>query len=69
MWEVCQIPDRVLKNLSIEAFAITCMNYPLYGDYLASNDLQSGILRMIDDFNGLKELASRSEGAQKLMGI
>lgn len=69
MWEVCQIPDVVLKNLSTEALAITCMNYPLYGDYISSNDIQSGILRMIDNFNGLKELSSRSDGAQKLIEI
>lgn len=69
MMEVCQIPETVLKSLTTEALAITCMNYPLYGDYNAIDDVRIGISKMIDNFNGLKELSLRSDGAQKLMEI
>lgn len=69
MMEACQIPPSILNALSTEALAFTCMNYPLYGDYNACDDILAGITGMIDNFNGLKELSLRPDGTKKLMEI
>lgn len=69
MFDACQVPDDVLKKLSTKALAETCLNYPLFLDYLAANDERAGIGYMINSFNGLKELASRTDGHKELINL
>jgi hypothetical protein len=69
MRDACQIPQRILQTLDAKELAGICMNYPLSSDYLASNDERKGISMMIENFNGLKELSRRNEGAKELMRI
>lgn len=69
MLDACQIPEEVLKNMTTQALAETCMNYPLYIDYLATNDEREGINRIINSFNGLKELSGREDGSKELINV
>jgi hypothetical protein len=69
MLAVCQIPDSILKNISTKALAETCLNYPLFFEYTASNDERSAIEVMIQNFNGLKELSQRDDGMIELMKL
>jgi hypothetical protein len=67
--DACQIPQNVLNQLSSQELAELCINYPLYIDYLASDDQRRGIKFMIESFNGLKELAKRKDGTQALINV
>ena len=69
MLEVCQIPDSILKNISTKALAETCLNYPLFFEYTASNNERSAMEVMIQNFNGLKELSQRDDGMIELMKL
>lgn len=69
MVDACQIPEDVLSQLSTEALAETCMNYPLYFEYLSSNNERTGIAYLISSFNGLQELSKRADGASALIKI
>lgn len=66
MVEACQIPNSILKNLTTKALAQTCLNYPLFFQYTASNDERKSIDAMIDGFNGLRELSLREDGFNEL---
>ncbi|MCD7975624.1 MAG: hypothetical protein LUG51_00150 [Tannerellaceae bacterium] len=69
MVDACQIPTDILSKLTTKALAETCMNYPLFFQYTASNDERDGIAYMINSFNGLKELSNRKDGVIELMNI
>ena len=66
MLEVLQIPETILKKISTEELIETCMNYPLYGDMLAYENLQKGIEAVIEGFNGLQELLKREDAGSEL---
>lgn len=61
MYDVCQLPEDILKNISTEALVQTCLNFPLALDYTAFNDERAAIISMIERFNGLKELSTRED--------
>ena len=65
--EACQIPENVLKEISSHELAYLCMKYPLFFEYTALEDQREAIVRMIKQFNGLKELSTRKDGARVLM--
>lgn len=69
MLEACQIPEEILKNMTSQALAETCLNYPLFIDYLAINDEREGVRLMINNFNGLKELSGREDGSTELINV
>jgi hypothetical protein len=69
MLEACQIPQKVLNSLTTKALAETCMNYPLFFEYLTVNDEREGIKKMIEKFNGLRELSKRNDGTLELIKI
>lgn len=66
MVDACQIPSDILSKLSTKALAETCLNYPLYFEYTAYNSERD---KVISGFNGLQELAKRSDGASALLGL
>lgn len=68
-FEACQIPETYLKSMSTPALAETCLNYPLCGEYVFSNDERNWAVSLIDRFNGLKELSTRQGGASELLKI
>jgi hypothetical protein len=69
MHDVCQISKDILKNMSSDALAESCMKYPLYFEFTAFNDEIKGITYVIENFNGLKELSQRKDGASSLLKI
>lgn len=69
MVAACEIPINILQNMSTEALAETCLNYPLALDYSAFNDERVGIKHIINNFNGLQELSKRADGALELIKL
>ena len=53
---VIQIPDSILVSLTTGDLIQTCMNYPLFIDMFAFNSSQYGFNKIMNDFNGFKEL-------------
>lgn len=67
MTEVCQIPDKVLIKIPTAELVDICLSYPLGFDFLLSNDESYAIDFMINNFNGLTELANRTAGPDELI--
>ncbi len=61
MLNACQVPVGDLKRMSTKALLTTCLNYPLFGDVFAYNDFQLGFERVLENFNGIKELMQRPD--------
>lgn len=68
-FEACQIPETCLRNMSTAALAETCLNYPLCGEYVFSNNERNWAASLIERFNGLKELSTRQNGASELLKL
>jgi len=66
MIEVCQIPDQILKSLTTKELIILCLDYPLQFDFIAYDNLQTGVKKVAKTFNGLQELYQRKDNAQCL---
>jgi hypothetical protein len=66
MIEVCQIPIDILKSLTTKELVIPCLNYPLQFDFVAYDNLQTGVKKAAKTFNGLQELYKRKDNAQCL---
>jgi hypothetical protein len=69
MLQACQIPENVLKNISSDALAKTCLEYPLFIDMIAYSTFNEGIERVVKQFNGLQELLGRKDAGKSLMSI
>lgn len=69
MLNACQLPAEYLKNSSTADLAQTCLNYPLFTDFLAYNSYQDGVNAIIGDFNGFRELLARKDNAQVLTDL
>ena len=54
MVDICQIPDNILKTMTTANLSSLCLNYPLLGDMLFSNNLQEGFDMMALKFNGFQ---------------
>lgn len=67
MQSACQIPNDVLSNLSTEELVQICMDYPLFGNYLAYDNETFGIKKVMAGFNGFTELKKRTDAAEKLL--
>ena len=67
MVQACQLPQDIMRKLSTEALARTCLSYPLIGNIYAYEDLQTGLRRIIAEFNGLQELLLRDDAGSELM--
>lgn len=69
MREACQIPIERLNILSTKALVETCMNYPLFLDYVAFNNERQGVKAIIKNFNGLQELSRREDCVKELISF
>lgn len=67
MQDACQIPENWLDKISTKNLIETCMNYPLYGMYMAYNNEMDGIKEIMCNFNGFQELKKRGDAAEKLL--
>ena len=63
----CNIPDLVLKNLNTRALVTTCLDYPLFNEVLAANNLQAGFSSLVGVFNGFRELLNRKDAGKELL--
>lgn len=61
MLKATHIPTEQLKQMSTSGLVETTLNYPLYGDMLAYNNLQQGFDAVANQFNGLTELLNRPD--------
>ena len=69
MIDVCQIPTDILKNLSTARLSKLCLDYPLLGDMLFSNNLQEGFDIVSSKFNGFQELFKRKNAGSELLKL
>ena len=67
MINACQIPEDLLKRLSTDALVETVINYPLYGDFLAYNNMNQGFENIKSTFNGIQELITRPDSGSELL--
>lgn len=64
---VCQIPENILSQLSTKDLLAICLAYPLINDIYAFNNIETGTNKLFKDFNGLRELAKRTDALNKFM--
>jgi hypothetical protein len=69
MLSACQIPVDLVKNMSSDALAKTCLEYPLFIDMIAYSSFKEGIERVIQQFNGLKEFMGRKDAGKSLLSL
>jgi hypothetical protein len=67
MMNALQIPNDVLLSMSTAGLVETCVNYPLYRDYIRYDSYYSGIKMIERNFNGLRELYQRDDAASELV--
>lgn len=64
---VCQIPENILSKLSTKELLDVCLAYPLLQDIYAFNNLENGINKLFNDFNGIRELSKRQDVVEKFI--
>lgn len=64
---VCQIPQEILDTINTNELLELCIKYPLLNDIYAFNDNYEGLNKLINDFNGIRELFSRKEIGEILL--
>lgn len=67
MMKALLIPEDVLKSMSTAGLVETCINYPMYGDYIAFDSYYSRIEMTERNFNGLQELYRRKDAAKEFV--
>lgn len=67
MQAACNIPAERLSEMSTDELVEACLNYPLFGNYLAYDDETEGIVAVMNGFNGFKELQRRGDACQRLI--
>jgi hypothetical protein len=67
MYQVCQIPDGILKNMCTKGLIDTWMTYPLLLNIFAWENPQKGIDQIGNKFNGLPELYGRNDAGIELL--
>lgn len=66
MIEACQIPDEILSQLSTDKLIDVVLDYPLAVNLFAYDTPEEGIRHLLSYFNGLQELARRSNAAERM---
>lgn len=69
MADVLQVPSAILKNLTTEALAKTCMNFPMFKDLYFFNSVQTGFNTLKQSFNGFEELIRRGDAGLELFKL
>lgn len=63
----CQIPQSTLNSMSTEELVEAILDYPFFMDIYAFDNVNIGMQVMASSFNGLQELANRSDAADVLL--
>lgn len=58
---VCQIPENVLPYISTNDLAALCLQYPLLSDIFAFENINRGLDKLFNEFNGIREFAKRKD--------
>lgn len=69
MLKVCQVPSGILSSVTTEELVEICLNYPMFFDFYAYNNLHEGVKAVEVEFNGLQELFMRKDNAQYLFNL
>jgi len=66
---ICQIPENIIQEISTLDLLIDCLNYPLFTDVFAFNNINTGFSKYLNDFNGFRELLNRSYVGTELINL
>ncbi|HEY3373722.1 MAG TPA: hypothetical protein VGK02_01485 [Candidatus Aquicultor sp.] len=66
LFELTNIPEITVKNMSTAELVSTVMDYPFLGDIFAFDSIDDGIAAVSERFSGLKELMSRKDAGSCL---
>ena len=69
LFEMCNIPQDLLKNMSTPNLAWTCFKHPYGNDWPMFNNVYDGILSVITRFNGYEELMKRRSGVESVLDL
>lgn len=69
MLNACQIPEEKLRTMSTEGLIETCINYPMFANYMFSDSFVEGYQTLCLNFNGLSELYKRNDCTEKLLSF
>ena len=67
MYEACQIPDAVLKQLDTESLVDICLSFPAPPAFPLFNTPQQAFMQYYANFNGIQELFNRKDAGQYLL--
>ena len=59
--DVCQIPENVLQSISTNDLMTLCLEYPLLYDVFAFENINRGLNKLFNDFNGIREFSKRKD--------
>lgn len=65
--EACQIPEKILHNMTTDALFQTVINYPFMVEMYAFDTIQIGYETVRRRFNGLRELENRTDCIDVMM--
>ena len=67
MIDACEIPENILCAMTTEALVETVLDYPLFIDPYAFNNVNHGFESISNTFNGVKELMTRDDASTILL--
>jgi len=67
MLAACTVPDEMLVEMSTEDLINIVLKYPLLCDIFAYDSYKEGLFELAVNFNGLRELLNRENGAELLL--
>jgi len=67
MFEACQIPNDILKQLDTEFLVDICLNFPSPPLFPIYNNPQHGFNEYYNNFNGIQELFQRKDAGKYLL--
>ena len=65
--EMLQLPQYMLNRMTTDALAEAVLDYPFFSDVYAFDNAQDGFDLMMEQFNGVQELADRDDVASVLL--
>ena len=69
MLNACQVPEEKLKIISTEGLIETCINYPLFANFMLSDSFAEGYQTLCLNFNGLLDLYKRNDYVEKRLSF
>lgn len=63
IWEINQLPDSIIENISTEGLFETCLTFPYYSDIGLADYHQYGFDHYVDNFNGIFEFLNRDNSS------